>query len=136
MEPRNSADNKKNKVLADDYKLYREGNNPLARLAREMLAALKVRPQIWNMLVKKYMDDPVNGVPNTPKDRSTKRGNIDKAVFVTKLTWLSFELVIRVLSSLLSSVRIEIHVTTKKGEKFVVGEDLYRERPRDTERDT
>ncbi|MBB5409285.1 hypothetical protein HDG34_003226 [Paraburkholderia sp. HC6.4b] len=96
-------------------------NGILADLFRQMLVDLDIGPGRFSDLLDDYVNDPRNGVPRTPKDFTTARGNLTKELsrdgmtFKVFLKGLRFLQVIKVEFSVRChyySGRVSIHGTT------------------------
>lgn len=63
----------------------------LARLTRTILRDLNIGPQRFNTLMKGYLANPINGIPQNTKDRSSAQGNLTKALLREQVTWKTIE---------------------------------------------
>lgn len=61
----------------------------LARVFREILFHASIDWDEWNQLMQDFLDDPINGIPNNPRARTTERGNQNKACSSKEMTWKS-----------------------------------------------
>lgn len=84
-------------ILGDPDAAKRRARGPGAALFRmfvTMMADLGIASQHslhrWNLLMEKYLADPKNCVPNTPKDRTSRRGNLIKEFTKYQMTWKVF----------------------------------------------
>lgn len=85
------------KFLHHPQKQVGAARGVLSRLFRLILADLRINHMLWNKLMRRYLDDPRNGIPNNSKDRSSHRGNLSKELRRAKMTWNVFEKGIRFL---------------------------------------
>jgi len=71
-------DNTINELLTQSKFKKQEVNlNPLAKVIRTILADLNVRPYQFNILLKQYLDDPINRF-ETNDSKTSESGNIKK----------------------------------------------------------
>lgn len=77
-------------VVPPDPEDKKAARNELAYLFRQILVDVKVPPNRWNELMVRYLDNPRNGIPNTVRDRSTARGNLNKDLQRPTMTWKVF----------------------------------------------
>lgn len=116
----------RNELLSSADKGCWESKGVLAFLFRSMLKELRIGPSEWQNLMNRWLNDPTNGVPDNPKDRSTSRGNLDKALTNDAMTYLMFNKGVRFLSYLLSYVRIEVHFGDDRGREYKIDATLFR----------
>lgn len=86
-----------NHLLQDPDKQVVEAKG-LARLFRQMLAELGVNPMKWHQLMNAYLNDPRNRVPKDSRAKSSTRGNLNKELMKSRMTWKNFERGIRFLN--------------------------------------
>jgi hypothetical protein len=77
-------------LLNDPNKGVETAEGVLARLFRQILFDLNVRPIRWAAMMARYLDDPRNGIPKNSRDRSSARGNLNKELRRPKMTWKVF----------------------------------------------
>lgn len=96
-------------ILSMTDKGESRANDHLARTFRAILADLRIDPFYWRTLMKRFVEDPNNGVVATSKDRSTAAGNLNKALLSSTMTWKSFIRGLRLLSYAVPYIRFEVH---------------------------
>lgn len=62
----------------------------LAKIFRQMLLDYNVSPREFNMRLNRYIKNPANNIPDTPRLRSSVRGNLSKELRKNKMTWSNF----------------------------------------------
>ena len=62
----------------------------------------------WCVLMENYLKDSSNGIPANGKDRSSARGNMNKALRSGTMSWKIFKIGLKFLGA--HSVKIDIHV--------------------------
>lgn len=77
-------------LLNDPNKGVEEARGILASLWRQLLVMHNVDGWRWDKLMRKYLADPRNGVQNNSRDRSSRRGNLNKELKRNDMTWLVF----------------------------------------------
>lgn len=122
----------RNELLTSTDKGCWESKGVLAFLFRSMLKELRIGPSEWQNLMNRWLNDPTNGVPDNPKDRSTARGNLDKALTNDSMTFLMLNKGIRFLSYILSYVRIEIHFGDDRGREYKITASLFTRQTKST----
>lgn len=85
----------------------------LSRLFRIILYQNNVRSTQWEMLMDRLLSDPRNPIPKNAKDRSSQKGNLNKALRGDKMTWKTFERGLRFLG--IRSIRFIIEPTWANG---------------------
>ncbi len=114
-------DNKRD-ILETLDKGVDQAQNALARLLRIAMRDLRINPYRWSQLMDNYLSDPRNGVPPTPKDRSSSRGNLNKELRKPKITFGTLMKGLRLLNPV--SVRLELHLRWHTGKVTVHGVDV------------
>lgn len=71
-------------------KAVERANGVLAKLFRTIVQERRINPGSWAKLMYDYLNNPSNGVQNNPKDRSSARGNLNKELHRTSMTWKVF----------------------------------------------
>ncbi len=104
-------------ILTEKDKGVPEARGVLAFLFRKILFDMNISPGRWSQMMNDYLDDPWNQVPRNSKDRSSIRGNLNKELFRTRMTWKVFEKGLRFLGPL--SIRFEIHLRWPAGRTSV-----------------
>lgn len=80
----------------------------LPKLFRNILADLNVDNSKFELLMKKYLNDPRNGFSNDPKKRSSERSNLMKEVVRSTMTFKVFIKCIRFLSPLEAKITVTL----------------------------
>lgn len=62
----------------------------------------------WSALMEIFLKDPTNRIPSNGKDRSSARGNLNKAFKDGKMSWKTFKAGIKFLGAI--GYRIEVHI--------------------------
>lgn len=78
------------RILSLDDKGVGEAENAPAKLFRGVLLDAKIDRQAWDRLMRRYVTDPKNGIPNNPTKRSSERSNLNRALSKQKITWRTF----------------------------------------------
>lgn len=79
-----------NRMLQSPDKGASEASGVLAKLWRLILAERNITPLAWNELMKRYLNDPRNGIPADVRERSSARGNLHKELKRPRMTWKVF----------------------------------------------
>lgn len=108
---------RKDILRMDDKGASLAGNN-VARLWRLTLMTLRITPDKYNKLMDAYLTNAANGIPQNPRDISTEKGNLDKALLDERMTWASMEKGLRMLD--LQKADFCLNVTTQTGHTYVV----------------
>jgi len=85
----------------------------LAKLFRTILKDLKIGGPEWERHMQRALDDPRGPAPRNSKDRSTLKGNWNKALKADRMSWKTFQQALRLLSPV--SARFEVQLTWLKG---------------------
>ena len=126
---------KRRDILAHDDKGITESKG-LGYIWRKLLMVLAIKPEAWRIHLNHYINDPVNRIPNDPKSKATERGNIEKALFDTDITWTQFQKGIRILRYSLKSVTLVLRVETQRGAVIEIPTDLLTTKAVDTDEDS
>jgi hypothetical protein len=94
----------------------------LSSLFRTIMKELKVGPEKWGFLMRLYVQDPRNGVPDTDADRGSTRGNLSTALSNDYMTWKVFCRGLKFLR--IRHVRIALEIYTEEGEKHTVSKNF------------
>lgn len=84
-------------------------NGILADLYRQMLVDLDIGPGRFSELLRDYVTDPRNGIPQTPKDFTTARGNLTKELSREGMTFKVFLKGLRFLQVMKADVSVRCH---------------------------
>lgn len=85
----------------------------LSKVFRTILKDLNIGPEQWIRLMSHYLENPINRVPNNSRGRSSTRGNLNKELTKTNMTWGNFEKGIRFIDA--ERVEFIVKITDKKG---------------------
>jgi hypothetical protein len=94
----------------------------LSSLFRTIMQKLMVGPEKWGYLMRLYVQDPRNGVPDNDSDRGSTRGNLSTALSNDYMTWKVFVRGLKFLR--IMHLRIALELYTEDGEKHIVSKDL------------
>lgn len=111
-----------NNLLQTDDKGVSEATGILSRLFRQILLDVGITPMRWQKLMRRYLTDPHNGVPNRGRDRSTHRGNLNRELRKSNMTWNNFKRGLMFLAPV--KIRFEVHLTWENRKTTVHGIDL------------
>lgn len=103
-----------NTILNDDTKKVKDASGVLSRLFRQILQELNVTPVKWNTLMNAYLSDPRNRVPRDNRGRSSTRGNLNKELCKSNMTWGNLEKAIRFLNPVKAEFTIKLTWHTGK----------------------
>ena len=84
-------------------------NGVLADLFRQMLVDLDIGPGRFSDLLRDYVTDPRNAIPQTPKDLTTARGNLTKELSRAGMTFKVFLKGLRFLQVMKVDVSVRCH---------------------------
>ena len=120
-----------NDILAQEDKGIHAARGVLARLFRTILYERGIDGPRWEVLMQRVLDDPRSPAPRNSKDRSSLKGNLNKAFRAPRMTWKTFEKAMRLLSP--ESMTFEVHLKWFNGETTIhnVTQDLGGFRPED-----
>jgi hypothetical protein len=97
-----SEENEKNKniysLLNSSDKKENEARNVLSKLFRRICRECNILPSRYDMLMKKYLDDPRNKIPKEGKKRSSDRNNLNKELARDDMTYNTFLKALRLLA--------------------------------------
>lgn len=116
---------KKRDILSSDDKEIGSATG-LGVIWRKLLLLLNIRPDTWIAHLNHYLRDPSNHIKDDPKSRATARGNLEKAVFATDMTWDQLLRGVKVLSYSLRRAKIVVYVETERGEHLSIEHDLIK----------
>lgn len=91
------AEYRKDLLELDDRGVSR-ARGVLSRLFRVILCQVKLSGPQWEMLMDRMLNDPRNPMPKNSKDRSSQKGNLNKALKGDRMTWKTFEKALRFLA--------------------------------------
>jgi hypothetical protein len=94
----------------------------LSSMFRTVMQKLGVGPEKWGYLMRLYVQDPRNGVPDNDADRGSTRGNLSTALSNDYMTWKVFCRGLKFLR--IRHVRIALELYTEDGQKHIVSKDF------------
>lgn len=92
----------------------------LSKLFRKMCKDLNIKAFAWAQLMTNYLNNPANGVANTPKDRSTARGNMNKELIKGQMSWLIFMRAIRFFGAVKADFTVKITLADGRSSEHTV----------------
>lgn len=114
------------KFFTSPDKQAKQAKGVLSRLFRLILRDLDVNWSFFNKLMKRYLDDPRNGVANNSKDRSSHRGNLTKELRRPKMTWNVFMKGIRFLGPKWCTLTIDLGWASGRVSRHSITVPVYR----------
>lgn len=78
------------RLLDTEDKGVKEARDPLARLFRQLMADQKINLKAMDDLIRAWLADPRNNIPDNGKIRSTERGNIIQEITRPNMTMKVF----------------------------------------------
>jgi hypothetical protein len=78
------------RILDTEDKAVKEARDPLARLFRQLMADQKINLKAMDDLIRDWLKDPRNNIPDNGKIRSTERGNIIQEITRPNMTMKVF----------------------------------------------
>ncbi|MBN22751.1 MAG: hypothetical protein CL678_15810 [Bdellovibrionaceae bacterium] len=96
-------------ILHSTTKATEKARDPLAKLFRVILRDINIGVKQWGQLMELYLDNPRHRIPKNGKDRSSARGNLNKELRRSYMTWKVFMKGLSFLN--IKHVRIELHAT-------------------------
>jgi hypothetical protein len=94
----------------------------LSGLFRIIMQKLEVGPEKWGYLMRLYVQDPHNGVPNNDADRGSTRGNLSTALSNDYMTWKVFMRGLRFLR--IKHVKVVLELYTEDGQRHIVSRNV------------
>lgn len=86
-----------------------KGRDVPSRLFRIILSREEIGGTVWEILMDRLLNDPRNPMPRNSKDRSSQKGNLNKALKAENMTWKTFEKGLRFLG--VKKARISVDLT-------------------------
>lgn len=105
-------DDKKD-ILEQKDKGISKARGALAMLFRTILYDLDITGPEWEVLMQRVLDDPRGPAPRNSKDRSSLKGNLNKALKGDRMSWKTFQKALRLLGP--NRLRLEAHLEWPKG---------------------
>ena len=81
----------------------------LSNLLKRIFFENNINPNRFHYYLTKYLEDPINGVPQNKKDFSSQRGNYIKEINKPSITWLVFIRGLRIINVSKFTISINIH---------------------------
>jgi hypothetical protein len=119
-----------NENLMNKHHWVGRSNGILSRLFRIVVTDLNVSTRDWHNYMMDYLNDPINQIPMSGKERSTARGNLNKQLqkdpmsIKTFLRGLKFLKVLRVKFTVtlvreegVTNHSVNLNLSDKKGKK-------------------
>lgn len=100
-------------ILEQKDKGISKSRGVLSKLFRTILYDIGISGPEWENLMQRVLDDPRGPAPRNSKDRSSLKGNLNKALKGPRMSWKTFQKALRLLAPV--SARLEIHLTWQKG---------------------
>jgi hypothetical protein len=94
----------------------------LSSMFRSIMQRLGVGPEKWGYLMRLYVQDPRNGVPDNDEVRGSTRGNLSTALSNDYMTWKVFCRGLKFLR--IMHVRIVLELYTEDGKKEIISKDF------------
>lgn len=107
-----NEDNRRNSGLPDME--VSKGRDVLSKLFRLVLANQHIEGPNWESLMERLLNDPKNPMPRNSKDRSSQKGNLNKALKAERMTWKTFEKGLRFLTVRKARVIVELTWANQK----------------------
>lgn len=85
-------------ILERDDLGVSKANGILSLMFRRTLCDININASTWNRLMLAYLADKRNRIPNNSRARSSTRGNLNKELSKTNMTWNNFQKAIRFLN--------------------------------------
>lgn len=82
--------------------------NILGKIFRTILVDLNITPSAFNRLLTNYVNNPLNGVGNTTRDKTNTKSNLSKELKKEKMTWGIFEKAMRFLNPVKAEFKITL----------------------------
>jgi hypothetical protein len=119
-------DDEAKNILTSDTKGVERAEGELSKLFRQILLVKNVGGMQWQSLMEKYLNDPTNNVPTNGRDRSSMRGNMNKALMHTKMTWKVFRTGLKFLGALRFTITLNITWSKYESTEHVLKVRLFR----------
>lgn len=65
-------------------------DSTLAALFRKMVFEQSIEQEQWDLLMEQYVTNPINGIPQTSKDRLAEIGSLTRQLFHPRMSWNVF----------------------------------------------
>lgn len=95
-------------LLLRDDKGRSLAENAAAKLFRGVLLDIGIDGRSWDRLIRRYVTDPKNGIPNNSTKRSSARSNLNRALSKPKITWRTFRSAIALLGPKSVSYEVDL----------------------------
>lgn len=107
----------KKDILDQRDKGISQARGALAKLFRTILYDLQIGGPEWEVLMQRVLDDPRGPAPRNSKDRSSLKGNLNKALKGDRMSWKKFMEALRLLGP--AKAKIEVHLIWPKGKTTI-----------------
>lgn len=101
-----------------------EAQDMLAYLFRMILYDLDIRSNRWEVLISRMMADPRNPAPKNSRDRSSQKGNLNKAFRGNRMTFKTFIKGLKFLEARKLKIVAELTMANNKVHAYSVSQDL------------
>lgn len=81
----------------------------LAGMFRNIIHDTGISLMKWNELMNTYIKDPRNSIPTNNKEQSSERGNLQKELFKSKMTWKVFCKGMRLLNFTKFKISLDVY---------------------------
>ena len=89
--------------------------NLITQVFKRALNILDIDGNVWPVLMDRYLNDPTNNIPSDPKIRSSERGNLNKALSYSRMTWGSFMKGMKFISYLCTHIELQFIIRPRRG---------------------
>ncbi len=96
----------------------------LAYLFRMILFDLDIRSNRWEVLIDRMLADPRNPAPKNSRDRSSQKGNLNKAFRGNRMTFKTFIKGLKFLEARKLKIVAELTMANNKVHAYSVSQDL------------
>lgn len=94
--------------LSDPIRGIMEAEDILAKLFRIICLDLNIGPEMWLVLLERYLDKPENGVGKSVSARSTEKSNLKRALESNTMTMKVFQKALRFLGDFESTFTVTL----------------------------
>lgn len=108
-----------------------KAQNVLSYLFRKILFQTQLSGTRWEFLIGRWMADPRNPAPKNSKDRSSQKGNLNKALKSDRMTWKNCEKGLRFLGVIKLKITAECTWANGKTTAHSVTKELGHPNPED-----
>lgn len=123
----NEKNNIKNTLDKPDRGL-RQATGELSKLFRKILFERDIEARQWDTLMRRYLSDSGNHIPDNSRDQSTTRGNLNKELNKRDMTWKTFVKGLKFLGAV--SVKFSVTIKWPNGTQTVHERDVLVRTPK------